>query len=146
MEGYLNACEPTYRHVLDNVATDSQCSIRGGWRSFISSPHHPPADVGYDEASGTSFDNLLAATIADDTDTLENPDSTITGATAPIVDPSQPVIASAVSGTTTASSDSVASSTGTTATPPIFGGVAILTQFPPPPDSAVLTTSFSLDD
>ena len=27
-------------------------------------PHHPPVDAGNDEASGTSFDELLATTIA----------------------------------------------------------------------------------
>jgi hypothetical protein len=114
-------------------------------------PHHPPADAGDNEASGTSFDDLLAATIADDTNNLDDPHLTnatapTTGTTTPIVDPSQPVIAADVAGVTTASSDSVASSTGTNANPPIFGDAAILTQSPPPPGSVVLTTSFSLDD
>ena len=121
-------------------------------------PHHPPADDGDDEASGTSFDDLLAATIVDDTDNLEGPHPTnaapttaqttalTTGTTTPIFDPSQPVITADVAGVTTASSDSVASSTGTNAIPPTFGDAAILTQSPPPPGLVVLTSSFSLDD
>ena len=88
----------------------------------------------------------MAATIADDTDTLENPDPTTTGATAPIVDPSQPVVAPVVASTKTASLDYVSLSTGTNETPPLFGDASILTQSPPPPDSVLLTTSYSLDD
>jgi hypothetical protein len=81
-------------------------------------PHHPPPDADDDEASGTSFDDLLAATIADGADTLDTAPSTApttaptTGPTNPIVDPSQPVIAADITGVTTASSDYVASSTG----------------------------------
>ena len=92
-----------------SLPTPNVPSVKDGTSS---SPHppHPPTDGGDDEASGTSFDDLLAATIADDPNILDaaptNAPTTAptTSATTLIVDPSPPVLATDVAGVKTASS------------------------------------------